>query len=118
MHIFRERVAVALVMTLLAACAAPETAEVAQASHTRCAWIGQDTYASGVATYVEHADFFDAIHPKWHELTEAARIRTFANAGDARVRDTAAAAGALLMPMIADRKVEGLRLMMNDPARR
>jgi chitinase len=89
-------------------------AELASSSHTRCAWIGQDTYAKGLQTYEEQADFFDAIHPKWYELSPDGTIRTFANANDPRVRAAAAAHRALLMPMIADRKVEGLRAMLED----
>jgi spore germination protein YaaH len=88
------------------------------ASHERCAWIGQDTYEDGVATFTANADYFTAIHPKWYELAADGSIRVFANAGDARIADTARARGILLMPMIANSTKESLRAMLGSDAAR
>lgn len=95
-----------------------DTGEAAVAVHSHCAWIGQDTYAAGVATYLAHADELGAIHPKWYELMDGGAIRAFPNAGDPVLVDAAAAHRTLLMPMIDVRKVATLRAMLGDPATR
>ena len=95
-----------------------DVATLASSGHARCAWIGQDTYAKGKATFIENADFFEVIHPKWYELSPDGTIRTFANANDPELRAAAEDAGTLVMPMIADRQVDALRAMLSTAASR
>src|SRR5688572_26031670 len=105
------------VMVLLTAVAIQP---VSAGAHSRCGWIGQDFYEVGVATFQSNAGYFKEIHPKWYELgADSVSVRVLANAGDARVRITAAAYAVLLTPMIADNGDKAvLRAMIGDAARR
>lgn len=89
--------------------------------HARCGWIGAAD-ANGVATFVAHAAFFDAVHPDWYALaTDGVSFKTIAGEGDAALLDAARAHGVLVQPMIA--AVDGgdadrLRAMFADSGKR
>src|SRR5262249_34889191 len=75
---------------------------------------------AGVAAFLAHADWFQAIHPDWYALADdGAGVRPLAGADDPRVRAAAERHHVLLMPMVAGgEEAERLRRMLSSPGRR
>src|SRR5579859_3516564 len=78
----------------------PAPAVRAHNGHAHCGWIGADTAEAGVASFMAHADWFDAIHPKWFTLNSDGTPRTIAFTDDARVISTAHAHAVKLIPLV------------------
>src|SRR5262245_40549901 len=113
---------VSFLLTVLA-CGAGSDAEsnllalsLTATQHSRCGWIGQDFYESGVASFQANPAYFQAIHPVWYQIgADSLSIRALANAGDPRVANGAAA----LEPTLMDSgSAAVLRTMLNDATTR
>ncbi len=69
--------------------------------HTRCAWIYTDN-PTQVQDFVDHVDWFDAIHPVWFTLdSDAVSLRTVAGLDDPTFLAAARAHHVEVSPMVA-----------------
>jgi spore germination protein YaaH len=101
---------VSLLLTL------PAYARPGQKGHSHCGWIGADTAAQGKASFAAHADWFDAIHPKWFTLNQDGSPKQLAYADDAQIVQTAHAHQVQLIPLIDNDSADYLRKAMANPA--
>jgi spore germination protein YaaH len=97
--------------------ALPASARPGQKGHSHCGWIGADTADAGRAAFAAHADWFDAIHPKWFTLNSDGSPRTLALADDAPITQTARAHQVQLIPLIDSDSSDYLHAAMANPAR-
>jgi spore germination protein YaaH len=88
----------------------------AHQAHAHCGWIGADTAEAGTAAFAAHADWFDAIHPKWFTLKDDGTPRTIAFTDDATVTQTAREHHVKLIPLIDAGTGDMVRQAMKDPA--
>jgi hypothetical protein len=85
-------------------------------AHAHCGWIGADTAAEGTASFAAHADWFDAIHPKWFTLNPDGSPHAIAFTDDAKVTQTAHDHGVKLIPLVDSDSADYLRAAMANPA--
>jgi spore germination protein YaaH len=97
--------------------ALPASARPGQKGHSHCGWIGADTADAGKASFAAHADWFDAIHPKWFTLNSDGSPKSIAFTDDAQLTQTAHAHQVQLIPLIDSDKADYVRVAMANPAR-
>jgi spore germination protein YaaH len=89
------------------------------AGHRRCGWVfTSDPPAK--ASYLAHADFFDALHPVWYALnSDGVSIRALSSANDVDVTTSLRTHQAALIPLVASvENAAWTRTMLYDPAKR
>ncbi len=91
---------------------------MAPATHSRCGWIGAGEVA-GENAFLQHLDWFRAIHPKWFTLqSDGVNIRSVGHTDLASVVNAAGSHGVRLSPLIDADDGARIRLLINDPQRR
>jgi spore germination protein YaaH len=95
--------------------ALPASARPGQKGHSHCGWIGADTADAGRASFAAHADWFDAIHPKWFTLNSDGSPRTIPFTDDPGITQTARAHQVQLIPLIDSDSSDYIRAAMANP---
>jgi chitinase len=95
---------------------APAPAPAAHANHSRCGWIGADTFDAGKASFLANPDYYDAIHPKWAVANADGTARILTMADDAQIMATAKAHHIKVIPLIDVDDVSHLRSIISSPA--
>ncbi|MDB4970639.1 MAG: hypothetical protein JWN44_6328 [Myxococcales bacterium] len=86
------------------------------AHHSRCGWIGADTFDAGKAAFLANPDYYDAIHPKWATALADGTVRILSMADDAQIMALAKAHHIKVIPLIDVDDVSYLRSILSSPA--